>query len=777
MRAILLIALLASSAASAQPAASVLSGQILSAAGDAPLRRARVQVLAGREPFDPVLTDDDGRFAVAVTGSGPFTVTVEKAGYVVARTTVSRDDLAVELVVRLPRGAAVSGTVVDQNGRATPLQLVNLRLMNADGVPAATSQTTADDRGEFRFAGLARGRYEVWAGLDPVTMTVLSSANAPVRVRIAGDAAAGVSPRQQVSVETGDDVAVQLSVTDNEAVIAQMLAERGGLALPRPSEVPPGTGVLSGRVIDESGQPIRNARLGLSRAGVDQPVRTSGDGRFSYSGIAAGEYMLEASAPGYANARYGQLRAGDAGRLIRIAAGEHLDGFEMILRRGPIISGVIVDEHGEPMQGARVRAVRLQYQGGRMTAGHMFAERRSDDRGYYRLAGLLPGTYVVSATVDAAVMGLPQRRPVAYAPVYYPGVPNIASAIPLDVNVDTVADLALTAAPGSVIVGAARDGQAPLVSGSAQLVETRRSTAISGLPREARIQSNGAFIFANVPPGEYVIQVIGDGPGRTGLFGTGVVSVSPAGEPVEVTIGTSYGTTLTGRITVEGPLETPTCVTAQLPGVSVQSQCGANWSPGASFTIAPVALDDGARASATFSTGGNGFMLSGLFGPTALALRRAPGDEWYLKSVRINGIDVTDSGLDFGPGGDTPGDTIEGVEIVVSRNGASITGKAATDTAAAADYVVVAFPPFRDEWAQPHSRRMKFTRARGDGSFRLAGLPAGDYLVAAVDRLEGSADGGDWQNPAVLELLAARAERVTLGEGQSRDLTLRLINR
>ena len=61
--------------------------------------------------------------------------------------------------------------------------------------------------------------------------------------------------------------------------------------------------------------------------------------------------------------------------------------------------------------------------------------------------------------------------------------------------------------------------------------------------------------------------------------------------------------------------------------------------------------------------------------------------------------------------------------------------------------------------------------------FAVGGLPAGDYFVAAVSRLQGTRDGGEWQNPDVLLQLEARAERLTLSEGQSRMVTLRLIER
>ena len=179
-----------------------------------------------------------------------------------------------------------------------------------------------------------------------------------------------------------------------------------------------------------------------------------------------------------------------------------------------------------------------------------------------------------------------------------------------------------------------------------------------------------------------------------------------------------------------------------------------------------------ASMNGVIASGSEFFVPTGLFGQTALALQRAPGDDWYLKSWTINGLDVADTGYDFGA---QPG-TIEGSEIVLSRNGAAVTGRAGDVTKQVDDYFVVIFPTNREiRW--PQSRRMKFTRSTLDGSFRVAGLHAGDYFVAGVSRLLGTRDSGEWQNPDVLLQLEARAERITLAEGQVANLSLRLIER
>jgi len=166
---------------------------------------------------------------------------------------------------------------------------------------------------------------------------------------------------------------------------------------------------------------------------------------------------------------------------------------------------------------------------------------------------------------------------------------------------------------------------------------------------------------------------------------------------------------------------------------------------------------------------GSEFFITGLFGPTTFA-RRSASDDWYLKSLTINGTDIIDTGFDFGSQPSTISDSV----LVLSRNGASISGQLRTSTSR--DYFVVAFPTARDT-RFASSRRMKFTRAAADGTFRIQGLPPGEYFVTAVDRLDGTANGGEWQNPDLLLRFESGAERVSLTEGQARSVSLGLIER
>ena len=66
-------------------------------------------------------------------------------------------------------------------------------------------------------------------------------------------------------------------------------------------------------------------------------------------------------------------------------------------------------------------------------------------------------------------------------------------------------------------------------------------------------------------------------------------------------------------------------------------------------------------------------------------------------------------------------------------------------------------------------------RASTAGQFGLSSLPPGDYYAIAI-REENAAD---WRDPAILDVLARAATRVTILEGEHRtvDLQVREVRR
>jgi len=293
------------------------------------------------------------------------------------------------------------------------------------------------------------------------------------------------------------------------------------------------------------------------------------------------------------------------------------------------------------------------------------------------------------------------------------------------------------------VSGAAFDAAGAPLQGSVRLMVSRRS-AVPWKPLSTTIAADGAFTLTNVPPGEYLVQALGTrGPGRPAAFGVEQVSVTDR-DPRPVTIRASAGAVLEGLIVVEGQ---PQSRAATVSLVAVP------------FDV-DRAPEIGQSTLAVYRDGT--FYLTGLYGRARLALSTT-SEGWYLESVTIGGVDATHRGFDFGVAQETFRDAL----IQISHATGVISGRVVGEGGGSAGgCAVVVFSTDRERWFATSSY-LKRAQSSPDGSFRVGGLPPGDYYVAAVDPA-GPGDSGEWQEPEALRALTPAARRVTLGEGESK---------
>ncbi len=180
----------------------------------------------------------------------------------------------------------------------------------------------------------------------------------------------------------------------------QPAAGRGGQAPARDTGPAVGTGRISGSVLlGGSGGAVRRARVNLTGAELrgSRSAITDDQGQFSFDALPAGRFTMTVSKPGFVNMTYGAKRPGRPGTPIQLAEGQRLEKVVITMPRGGVITGVVVDEHGEPSPGTTVRALRYQIQTGEKTL-QQAGQDQTDDRGVYRIFQLQPGDYMVSAT-------------------------------------------------------------------------------------------------------------------------------------------------------------------------------------------------------------------------------------------------------------------------------------------------------------------------------------------------------------------------------------------
>jgi protocatechuate 3,4-dioxygenase beta subunit len=161
-----------------------------------------------------------------------------------------------------------------------------------------------------------------------------------------------------------------------------------------------GTGRISGVVIAEETPPRPVRRAIVTLGGDISPARsvvTDDEGRFEFGSLQTGRFTLAAKKAAFLPAAYGAARPGRAGTAISLARDQHTS-LTITMARGAVVTGVVADRDGQPLSGVLVGALDARTAGG---ADYVFSTTEfvtTDDRGGYRIYGLMPGDYVIAAT-------------------------------------------------------------------------------------------------------------------------------------------------------------------------------------------------------------------------------------------------------------------------------------------------------------------------------------------------------------------------------------------
>jgi uncharacterized protein (DUF2141 family) len=555
---------------------------------------------------------------------------------------------------------------------------------------------------------------------------------------------------------------------------------------PAPARPPAivGTGALGGSVTNDDGsRPVRNAYVVLigTGKGVVKVTSTDGDGKFMFTALPADRYTVGVSKPPYLGTVAGARRPARPGTPIVLADAQKVSNVSIRMPMGAAITGVVVDEKGQPNTGVQVALQQWRMQGGERTlvgAGTVSA----DDRGRYRFFGLQPGEYLVSALrftvpqnaralsveeVDAAMRGNapPTAAPVVpstvrYAPVFYPGTTRAAEAQPVAVgigeerpNVDIRLEMVQTAkVEGAVMTS---DGQ-PVTTGSVALT-TIGANALRTVT-STRILPDGRFAFANVTPGTFAVTTTGLGP-TAGQYGQAVVEVA-GGDVFGVQLNMRPLLSFQGSLVFRGAAAAPALAGRRIPMRSIAPPSSGTTVPAVQVTTATGAFTVGSVLPGPYIIGGP---LG--FGPNTDTMT------WALESVIVDGRDVTDLPINIAA------DTVpQSVVVTYSDRFQELSGRITRSTGApVSEHTIIVFPEDKVYWMSG-SRRILTTRPGTDGKFTLSGagpttLPPGKYLLAAVTDI----DRDEQFDPAFLAALVPAAVPITLqpGDKKVQDLIIK----
>lgn len=376
------------------------------------------------------------------------------------------------------------------------------------------------------------------------------------------------------------------------------LALSAGLLAQSPGQPSSASGLVGGLVVDAAGAAVQDvvvflrpaiAAPGPVRFGTPNqpvPVRTDSEGRFTFTGVPAGQYNVTTVKAGWLPGAFGKHRPAGDGEPFELADGQARSGVQVTIWRPGVIGGTVLDDNGDPLVGVEVRAIRQTFVAGRRQSVNPIRQK-TNDLGEYRFPDLVPGDYIVA--VLASVVSEPPSfagairaggetprsylqtmtavgtapivfgratgvtspdRPLVGSLAHLPGMPSgegVWATYPTTYHPNTLVqgqaavvrvasgevrdavDIGVRLVPTLQVSGVLHDVAGPAPWHAVHLVAADTADTPLVDVGTAVTDSAGAFTFFGVPPGEYIARVVrtpypaGEGQ-RLGLAGgTGAI--------------------------------------------------------------------------------------------------------------------------------------------------------------------------------------------------------------------------------------------------------------
>jgi hypothetical protein len=510
---------------------------------------------------------------------------------------------------------------------------------------------------------------------------------------------------------------------------------------------------VSGMVINAvSGEPVRKALVQLNGP-QQRAVFSDGEGRFQFDAVPAGSLSLSAQKQGF----FGEHELRNS--IVRqIEVGPDSDAVVLKLTPEGVIAGKVMTTDGTPLEHVPVTMTYLNVREGRKHWESIGNSSTSED-GRFRFANLRPGTYYLAAgpvtpQVDS-LFEVPQEAKSGYPGVYFPGVPDMASASPIALSAgqQAEADFSLNEVPVYMLSGTI-SGYAANQGVSVQLCDQ----AGSPLPLSGQFSAdNGRFDFHGVPAGNYVLKAF---------------SQAAPNQPIRAEIRFSLASNLFNlHMALSPAISVP---------ISVRMESVAQSGPGAMNYARPASqgLPLGARLVASQPGASDWYAsLEGTPGSQTLIFHNVEGGRytvelmpqppWYVQSAEYGQTSLLTDDLVL-----TSGSPPSAIQVVLRNDVGTLSGTVTEHAGAEVPATIVAIPDgFTKALPQLSYYYPPKDNNAAPGEFVIHSLAPGDYQVFAFDHAESI----EYANPDVLQNYASQAAHVTLAPNQRAKVTLELI--
>ena len=748
------------------PGGGSISGSVLESDGTTPIVGANVFAQSDTAGWGHTQTIGDGTYQINGLGAGSYRVEAEASGRGFVREFyTSTVDYSMATLVdvtegsetagidfTLDQGGSVSGMVYDTDG-TTPLAGVNISAFSEGG---SSGHTRSGPDGSYMLEGLATDDYRVEAdasdrgyfrvfydgatGYDDATLVPVTvgadTPNIDFTMLVGGSITGQVVTDNPGAPIGGVDVWAQTydccggggngarTLPDGTYEITGLAPGDYRVRAQKPEEGLVGEffddtsdwgqaarvavlagavtqdidfalgvgGSLSGFVYEADGTtPIPGANVWANQfvcCGGGNGALTDGDGSYEINGLAPGDYRVTAEKPGFSFEMFSETANYESATPVTVTANADTPNVNFTLDEAGTISGTVYEADGTtPIPDANIWA---NADGG----GGNGAETNPD--GTYVIESLAAGGYTVSASKDG------------YATEFFLETQRYSSATPVIVvagadtpNVDFTLEL-----PGSIsgIVYEA-DGVTPIAEA---IVRANATAGCCG--RGAVTAADGMYTIEGLTPGSYVVNARGDGFAREFYQETPNYDSST---PVAVAAGTNVPDidfTLDPGGSVSGT------VLHAVGGAPVE---------GAYMFVMPAAqpwppMDDNlisgsSAADGTYTIGG------------------VPLGDWVVIAwASSQGLVLQFHDHTLDPASSTPVTVTEGADSAGIDfdlvEGGSISGTVtdATGTTPIEGILIIAE-------TEPGELFLGFGESEPDGTYSIMGLPAGDYILTALD--------------------------------------------
>lgn len=514
---------------------------------------------------------------------------------------------------------------------------------------------------------------------------------------------------------------------------------------------------IEGVVVSEiTKEPLRRAEISLYRSGKSAAMMggdnlaysavTDASGKFRIGNIEPGEYVLNHRKAGFIE---GLHSFGFSTRSLKLGAGEALTDLRYALLPQAVVTGRVLDDEGEPVQGVGVMLVRLRYYHGSQRPVPA-DQTQTNDRGEYRITNVHPGKYFIQAKLGSggplppmAAGGAPGT---AFVSTYYPSAVEFAQATRIEVLAgQELSGQDITLRKDKVVAVSGKVLNADGSPAKRTFVNLAVDEGFMSYPwLGGPVDEKGNFSVRNVRPGQYVLIANGmDGEKRQAAqtaVNVGDVDVT------QVTLQMAPGLEAKGSIVLEG-----------------SDKKGFDFS---SFSVGlnPV-------GSAPFGGAGGQAKADGTFTLAQIM----PGQYWlnvytgstegYVKSILVGGEEV------YGKELDASTISLGAIRVVVRLDPASVKGTVEIPEESRASLhspVAILLP------ADPRMRsvgQLRMAQIDQTGSFEMKGFRPGDYLAFAFEEYDFSSTDESEVFPAI----ESKGVKVSLSAGESKTLSLKLL--